>query len=367
MHIHVLRNTFVSTLAQIQGVIEGKRTIPILSHLLLDAKNGTITISGTDLDVSIQTSLDGDIKHDGAVAVSGKKLYEIVRELPDALIDLRWEEGHNLEIVCAKSVFRLKGVVAEEFPSLPQIPEAAGVPMAAEILRNMIPKTLIAISLDQTRPTLTGALLQVTADDLRMVATDGHRLSVAKTPIDTIQAEGIPEAIIPRKALVELGKMIKEEPGDVRLVPLDHQVAFLLTKSRLITRLIEGQFPNYQQVLPAPSGPGAALRREDLLGALRRASTIAGDRATPTIFQLKAGRLLISCTNIDLGEAKEELAMEYGGPEVTVGFNARYLLDFLGVVETTEILMHIHDPLSPALFQPRKGEEFNCVIMPMRI
>jgi len=367
MRAQVGRNAFLSTLAQVQGVIEAKRTLPVLSHLLLEGRGNTITLSGTDLDVSIQTSLECEVMHDGAVAVSGKKLYEIVRELPDAPIDLRWEEGKNVEIVCAKSAFRLKGIGPEDFPALPKVPEGVGITITAETLRTMISKTLIAVSTDQTRPTLTGAFLQVTEVDLCMVATDGHRLSLVKAPIGKGTKEQGLEAIIPRKALSELGKMLKEETGDVRLVPLDHQLAFLLSHSRLITRLIEGQFPNYQQVLPSPSGPKAVLRRDDLLGALRRTSTIAGDRATPTVLELKAGRLIISCTNIDLGEAKEELSMEYRGAETTVGFNARYLLDFLGVVEESEVSMHVHDPLSPALFEPHKGEGFSCVIMPMRI
>ncbi|MCZ6552018.1 MAG: DNA polymerase III subunit beta [Candidatus Methylomirabilales bacterium] len=367
MHAQVVRSTFLSSLGRVQGVIEAKRTLPILSHILVEARGNTITLSGTDLDVSIQTSLHGDIKQEGRVAISGKKLYEITRELPDAPIDLRWEEGQHVEILCAKSTFRLKGIGPEEFPTLPEIPEGAGITIAAETLRTMIPKTLIAVSTDQTRPTLAGALLQLTESELCMVATDGHRLSLVRAPTDTTKGGEVPEAIIPRKALAELGKMLKDESGDVRLVPLGNQIAFLLSDSRLITRLIEGQFPNYQQVLPSPSGSAAVIRREDLQGALRRASTIAGDRATPTTLDLKAGRLVISCTNIDLGEAREELSMEYRGPEITAGFNAKYLLDFLGVVEQTEVSMHIHDPLSPALFEPQKGEGFSCVIMPMRI
>jgi DNA polymerase-3 subunit beta len=367
MHAQVARSTFLSTLAQVQGVIEAKRTLPILSHLLVEAKGNTITLVGTDLDVSMQTSLHGDVKHEGAVAISGKKLYEIVRELPDAPVDIRWEEGHNVEILCAKSSFRLRGVNPEEFPTLPEIPDGAGITIAAETLRTMIPKTLFAVSSDQTRPTLTGALLQVADGELSLVATDGHRLSLVKAPIYAAKEGETLEAIIPRKALAELVKMLKEESGDVRLIPLGPQMAFVLDGSRLITRLIEGQFPNYEQVLPSASSPGALLRRDDLQGALRRAAIISGDRATPTVLELKADRLLVSCTNIDLGETKEELAMEYRGPETTVGFSARYLLDFLGVVDETEVSMYVHDPLSPALFEPQKGEGFSCVIMPMRI
>lgn len=367
MHIQVLRGAFLSTLAQIQGVIEAKRTLPILSHLLLEAKENTITISGTDLDVSIRTIVDGDVKNEGRIAISGKKLYEIVRELPDTSIDLRWRETQHVEILCAKSVFRLKGAAPEEFPAFPETAEGVGITLSTETLRAMIPKILFAVSTDQTRPTLTGALLQIAEGELRIVATDGHRLSLVKAPLNSTNDQSTLEAIIPRKALVELGKMLKEDSGEVQVIPLGHQIAFLLSRSRLISRMIEGQFPNYEQVLPSPSGPGAILRREDLLGALRRTSTIAGDRATPTVLDLRGGRLVISCTNVDLGEAREELSMDYQGPEVTVGFNGRYLLDFLGAAEGGEISMRIHDSLSPALFEPAKGEGFNCVIMPMRI
>lgn len=367
MHIQVSRGAFLSTLAQIQGVIEAKRTLPILSHLLLEAKGNSITVSGTDLDVSIQTTLDGDVKNEGKIAVSGKKLYEITRELPDTSIDLRWREPQNVEILCAKSVFRLKGAPVEDFPTFPEIAEEAGITLSAETLRAMIPKSLFAVSTDQTRPTLTGALLQISESDVRIVATDGHRLSLVRAPLDSPKNQETLEAIIPRKALVELGKILKDDSGEVRLIPLGQQVGFLLPQSRLISRLIEGQFPNYEQVLPSPSGPGAILRREDFLGALRRISTIAGDRATPTVLDFRAGRLLVSCTNVDLGEAREELSIDHKDSEVTVGFNAKYLLDFLGVVEEAEISMHIQDPLSPALFRPAKGEGFSCVIMPMRI
>jgi len=367
MHIQLAREEFLDALAQIQGVIETKKSLPILSHLLLETRGGLITLSGTDLDVSIQTSLPGDVKKEGAIAVSAKKLYEIVRELPDAPIDLRWDANHQIEILCAKASFRLKAIAKEEFPSLPQVPEKAGFTITADLLRKMIQKTLFAVSTDQTRPTLTGALLQMSETDVKMVATDGHRLSLVIAPSGAVKGGGAIEALIPRKALVELGKMLREEGGEVRVVSLDQQVAFLCGKNLLTTRLLEGQFPNYQQVLPTPSGPGATLSRDGLLGALRRTSTIVGDRATPTILEMKQGRLLISCTNIDLGEAREELPMEYRGQELTVGFNARYLMDFLNVVEGGEVSIHVHDPLSPALFEPRKGEGFCCVIMPMRI
>lgn len=367
IHIQVAREEFLGALAQIQGVIETKKSLPILSHLLLETGEGLITLSGTDLDVSIRTSLRGDIKRGGGIAVSAKKLYEIVRELPDAPVDLQWDGNHQIEILCAKSSFRLKAVPKEEFPSLPQIPETGGLIITADLFRKMIQKTLFAVSTDQTRPTLTGALLQISETDVRMVATDGHRLSLVTGPPGAVKGKGTVEALIPRKALVELSKLLREEAAEVRVVPLGQQAAFLLGRHLLTTRLIEGQFPNYQQVLPAASGPGAIVSRDGLLGALRRTSTIVGDRATPTILEMKPGRLLISCTNIDLGEAREELPMEYRGQELVVGFNARYLMDFLHVVEGEEVAIHLNDPLSPALFEPRKGEGFCCVVMPMRI
>ncbi len=367
MHIRVQRGDFLSTLAQVQGVVEAKKTLPILSHLLLEAGEGGLNVFGTDLDVGIRSATPAEILTPGAIALSAKKLYEIMRELPEAPVDLRVQEELTAEIICQRSRFKLKGLPIDEFPARPVIPAEGGLGMSPETLRSMIQRTAFAVSTDQTRYTLTGALLQVTSEEARMVATDGHRLAVARAPRDRVTGNGLTEALLPRKALLEASKALREDGEDVRLVPVGNQVAFDLGPTLLICRLIEGQFPNYQQVLPAAQGRGLTVKKEELVGALKRTSTIIGDRTAPTVFDFRRGRLTVSCVNLDLGEAREEVEVQHAEKDLTAGFNARYVLDFLGVVDEAEVSIHLNDALSPALFRPLQGQDYSCVIMPMRL
>lgn len=367
MHIRVQRGDFLSTLAQVQGVVEAKKTLPILSHLLLEASETGLSIFGTDLDVGIRTTTPSEVLTPGAIALSAKKLYEIVRELPEAPVDLRVQEELNAEITCQRSRFKVKGLPKDEFPARPEIAAEGGLRLAPDTLRSMIQRTAFAISTDQTRYTLTGALLQVTATEAQMVATDGHRLAIARVPREQVAGDGLAEALLPRKALLEAAKVLRDDGGDVRLVPLGNQVAFDLRPTLLVCRLIDGQFPNYQQVLPAVQERGLGVKKEELVGALKRTSTIIGDRTAPTVLEFKRGRLTVSCVNLDLGEAREEVEVQHADKDLTVGFNARYILDFLAVVDEPEVSIHLNDPLSPALFRPLQGQDHSCVIMPMRI
>ncbi|MFQ5839156.1 MAG: DNA polymerase III subunit beta [Candidatus Methylomirabilales bacterium] len=367
MEIQVERDTFLTALGQVQGVVEAKKTLAILSHLLLETRDGQILVFGTDLDVGIQSTLSGEVLQPGAITLPAKRLYDITRELPPAPIHLKQVEDHVVQITCERSTFHVKGLAKEEFPTLPVATKGPRVTLSRRGLKEMIHRTLFAVSTDQTRPTLNGAMLQIGPDDARMVATDGHRLALATAPRAEVQGEGISEALIPRKALLELGKLLKDEEGEAQVHAVDNQLIFILDRNILTARLLEGQFPNYQQVLPTTSSAGAMIRKEDLLGALRRTSTIVGDRATPTILELKTGRLVVSCSNADLGDAREEILIEYRGADLRVGFNARYIMDFLGVVNEAEVTLHLNDPLSPALFRPKQGEGYRCVIMPMRI
>jgi len=367
MHIRVQRGDFLSTLAQVQGVVETKKTLPILSHLLLEAGEAGLSVFATDLDVGIRSRTPAEILAPGSIALSAKKLYEIVRELPEGPVDLRIHEELNAEITCQRSRFKIKGLPKDEFPARPEIAASGGLRMSPETLRGLIQRTAFAISTDQTRYTLTGALLQIAEGEVRMVATDGHRLAMARVPREQVEGDGLTEALLPRKALLEAGKALRDDAETVRLVPLGNQVAFDLGGSVLVCRLIDGQFPNYQQVLPEAPGRGLSVKKEALVGALKRTSTIVGDRTAPTVFDFKQGRLTISCVNLDLGEAREDVEVQHAEKDLTAGFNARYILDFLAVVDEPEVSIHLNDPLSPALFRPLQGRDYSCVIMPMRI
>jgi DNA polymerase-3 subunit beta len=231
----------------------------------------------------------------------------------------------------------------------------------------MARRAIIAVSSDQTRYTLNGVLLQVRAEDVRAVATDGHRLALARAPRQgNAEAIGM-EALIPKKAVSEALKLLRDDDGELVLRLGENQLVLEDAHHTLTTRLIEGQFPNYEQVLPVGSAPSLEVGREALAGALRRATAIMADRAAPTVFEVRPGKLTVSCENLDLGDSREELDATYGGEEIRLGLNARYVLEFLGVVESERVTAGIGDALSPTVFRPAGDETYTCVIMPMRI
>lgn len=367
MHIRVERDAFVDALGPVQGVVEAKKTLPILSHLLLEASPDGVWLFGTDLDVGLRRGLTAEVASPGAVALSAKKLYEIARELPQATVELQADADLQVAIRCQRSSFRMKGLPRDEFPSLPDLKGDDKITLETRLFRDMLRKTLFAVSSDQTRYALTGVLVQVQAEEIRMVATDGHRLALVRAPRRVGKGGDTLEALVPKKAMVEAAKITREEGGDVHVWLAENQLILQQETSTLVARVIDGQFPNYDQVIPAPGPRRILIRREALQGALRRTSAIMGERTTATEFEFRPGRALVSCVNIDLGEAHEEIEATYDGDGFKAGFNARYVLEFLGAIDAVEVALHITDPLSPALFQAAGDEAYGCVIMPMRL
>jgi DNA polymerase-3 subunit beta len=367
VHIRVERDAFVDALGSVQGVVEAKKTLPILSHLLLEASPDGVWLFGTDLDVGVRRGFVAEVLKPGTVALSAKKLYEIARELPQVEVELQADADLQVAIRCQRSSFRMKGLPREEFPSLPDLKEDGDIALETQLFRDMLRKTLFAVSSDQTRYALTGVLVQVLTSEVRMVATDGHRLALVRVPRAAGRGGGTLEALVPKKAMVEAAKITREDGSDVRLRLADNQLVLRQEASTLVARLIDGQFPNYDQVIPAP-GPSKILIGTDALqGALRRTSAIMGERTTATEFEFRSGRVVVSCVNMELGEAHEEIEASYDGDGFKVGFNARYILEFLAAVDSAEVSLSIADPLSPALFRPAGDDAYGCVIMPMRI
>ena len=367
MHIRVERNAFVDALAPVQGVVEAKKTLPILSHLLVDASASGVWLFGTDLDVGIRRDLGAEVLKAGTVALSAKKLYEIVRELPEAPVELQTDADLQVAIHCERASFRMKGLPHEEFPSLPKLEGSGEIKLDTQAFRDMLRKTLFAVSTDQTRYALTGVLLQVQAAEVRMVATDGHRLAMVRIPHPPGDSGGTLEALVPKKAMVEAAKITREDGTEVRMWLAENQLILKQETSTLVARIIDGQFPSYDQVIPAPGPHTILIARDALQGALRRTSAIIGERTTATEFEFRPGRVFVSCVNIDIGEAHEEIEASYAGEGFKVGFNARYILEFLGTIDSAEVSINMADPLSPALFRAAGDETYGCVIMPMRI
>jgi DNA polymerase-3 subunit beta len=367
MHIRVERDAFVDALGPVQGVVEAKKTLPILSHLLLEASPDGVWLFGTDLDVGLRRGLTAEVITPGAVALSAKKLYEIARELPQAAVELQADADLQVAIRCQRSSFRMKGLPRDEFPSLPDLKGDDRIALETRPFRDMLRKTLFAVSSDQTRYALTGVMMQVQAEEIRMVATDGHRLALVRAPRRAGKGGDTLEALVPKKAMVEAAKITRDDGGDVRVWLAENQLILHQEASTLVARLIDGQFPNYDQVIPVPGPRKIIIGKEALQGALRRTSAIMGERTTATEFEIRPGRVLVSCVNMDLGEAHEEIEATYDGDGLKIGFNARYVLEFLAAIDAADVALHITDPLSPALFQAAGDEAYGCVIMPMRL
>jgi DNA polymerase-3 subunit beta len=367
MHIRVERDAFVDALGPVQSVVEVKKALPILSHVLLDATPEGLSLFGTDLDVGLRRQVSAEIIKPGAVTLSAKKLYEVAKELPSATIELQADPDLQVAISCQRTNFRMKGLSREEFPSLPDLRGDGELLLGAKLFRDLLRKTLFAVSADQTRYALTGVLLQAHSSGLNMVSTDGHRLALVRMPRPENSGTATLEALIPKKAMVEAVKIARDEVGDVRLRLSDNQLILQQDTSTLVARLIDGQFPNYDQVVPSFTPNQISIAKDALYGALRRTSAIMGERTTPTEFDFQTGRLLISCVNMDLGEAHEEVEITYAGEGVKIGFNARYILDFLSAIDSDAITLHFTDPLSPTVFRSGGDDTYSCVIMPMRI
>jgi DNA polymerase-3 subunit beta len=348
--------------------------MPILANAHIEArkdgKEGTLEIAATDLEVGIRSLHAADVKKPGRVTASAKKLYEILRELPDEPVQVEATPNSYVSLRCARAAFDLAGNAAEEYPTLPALSPGETVTVPGLLLGQMIERTMYAASTDETRYNLNGVFVEYLLDSekLRMVATDGHRLAYVDRPLGVgFQSLGR-GVIIPRKGLAELKRLVDEE--DVDEVELGFEGNSALVRKRGVTlsmRLIEGEFPNYRLVIPKPGKHQIVMPSEPLVQALRRVIVIAAERSRAVKLELGAGTLRLSSNNPDLGEAREELDVDYQGEELAVAFNARYLLDALTFLGTKEVRLGFQDAVSPAQVAPADDADSLAVVMPMRL
>jgi len=376
MELKIATTELSKALGRSQGIVEKKSTMPILSHVLLEAKKGQLVVSATDLDLAVSSEHgDGcEILKEGALAVSARHLYEIVRALPEQQVTLKKAQNNYLELKSGPSEFRIVGLPAEDFPALPRFEKVPFADIDAADLLDMIERTFFAISSDETRYNLNGVFFEPSADTLRLVATDGHRLSLVerKTPATFGLKKGV---ILPKKGLQELRKLLaevvqsgEEKPttklGFVENSAIVHQKGVILSM-----RLIEGLFPDYRQVIPKAGEKVVKMGRDRLQETLRRVSLLSTDKAHAVKLELAKGTLRVLSQNPDLGEAKEEVPVDYGGDALKIGFNARYILDVLQVMKSKDVAFELADDLSPGVLRGAEeaDEGFTAVVMPMRI
>jgi len=370
MEFTVSRADLVRELNLSQGVVEKKTTIPILSNVLLEADGARIVLTATDLELGIRCSCPARVKKSGAGTIPARRLLDYVRLLPDGDVHVKIQENHWANLTSGRSKTRIAGMSRESFPELPKMPEVlAEMPLG--VLASMIGKTVFAISSEESRFTLNGALLVLKKGGLVMVATDGHRLAMIESSAELPGITGAYRALLPRKAMVELQKMAGDASADavVRFSGDENHLFFEVGERLLLSRKLTGNFPDYERVLPKEQPLSVSLNREELRGAIERVAQFSDERSRAIRLSAASGEVKIHSSVSETGESEESLPAEFDGPPTEIGFNAEYMLDFLRAVSTEQVTFLFKDPHSAGEMRPggEKPDNYRYVIMPMRI
>jgi DNA polymerase III subunit beta len=366
MEIIVRRNDLVKELQFVQGIVERKNSIPILSNVLAEARGGEIRISATDLDVSLRCGCPAQVVKEGAITLGAKKLYEIARSLPESDVHLTVLPDSWATIECERVVFKMAGLPREDFPNLPEGKAGKGVEIPADALSALISRTGFAITAEDARYYLAGALLLLEKDGVSMVATDGHRLAFAQRKVPLKVSEPL-RVLVPRKAITELAKLLEGEES-ATFQQVEGHLVFVVGGRTLASKLVEAQFPAFEKVIAASGDKTVQLTREALLAAIRRVSLLSSERARAVKLSLSDGKLELAASSPDLGEARESLSVDHKGDPVEIGFNAQYLIDFLGAAGTDAVSLALKDAETQGLLRPVGADEtdYRYIVMPMR-
>jgi len=363
MEVNVDREGFLRGLQMVHNVVEPRQTLPILANVLIQTGQDALRLTATDLEVGARVSVPAKIAIPGAITISARKLLEIVKELPAAPMSLKVQENAWVALRCAGASYKLVGLAADDFPAVAEL--AAGwMSVDGKLLRDMLTQTTFAISHDESRYALNGVLFAVRDRELRLVATDGHRLALAVRPTG-VSATPV-SGIVPRKAVQEIARIVGSgEEAEIAIG--ENQFVLRMPNVLLVARLIEGTFPNYEQVVPKSHPYRIVLSRSGLTAALRRVSVLSEERTKPAKFILSPGILRLTAYSPDFGEAEEQIEVEYVGEEMTIGFNSRYVLDALGAQGGEQVVLEVKDGMSPGVIKSLEDDGSLCVIMPMRI
>jgi DNA polymerase III subunit beta len=366
MILRVGKSAFLKELTLIQGVVEKKSTIPILSNLLLETKNGGVSIKGTDLDVSISTWCETETKQEGSVCIQAKKLFEIVRALPESEIEIKRNEGDQVTIVCERSKFKMPALAKDNFPEIKDF-SGPSVAISADIFKTFISHIIFAITNEESRYALNGAKFELSEKNMRMVATDGHRLSFIEKQ-SNFGSKNL-DVLIPKKTLAELARLSSETDDSVELGRDDNHLFFRVGKRLLASRTLSGQFPNYELVLPKENNNRISIESERICAAIRRVALMSDERSHAIKFEIDQGQIHITSQAAEVGEAGELLSVDYAGPAVTVGFNALYLLELFSVIPSGEVLFEFKDGNSQIQIRQKDAVDFDFryILMPMRL
>lgn len=375
MKIRIGRDELLTGLQRVQGVVEKRNTMPILSNILLEAKQDGAEIVATDLEIGMRGLYKATVLQTGGVTIAARKLFEIIKELPSGEIELTAGDNNWTTIQAGKSQFKVVGLPSSEYPALPVIEREGLTPLSGDGFLELIRKTLFAAGDNDARYILNGLLVSLVVTDkktaLRLVGTDGHRLAVAEQEVGKADGKGGPQeikAIIPKKAAQEMRRLLEEGGDGEPLIGFTKNLMIFRKSGLLLTsRLMEGNYPNYQQVIPKESGKKITVNRVELESALRRVSVLSKDKANAVKVSFTSGKMILFSSNPDYGEATEELPACHEGEALSTGFNARYLLDVFSVMDGESLSLQMETPLSPCLIQEPESPGFKCVVMPIKI
>jgi DNA polymerase III subunit beta len=362
MKIKILKQNFLKNIQHVQNIISSKNSLPILSNILIEAEKNKVTLTSTDLDIGISSVLETEVEEEGAITIPAKRFNDIIKELPDEDVSISTMKNNSMVIKCSKCFFKIIGLPKEEFPKLPEFKDEPSVVIKQSVLKNMITMTRFSMSHDETRYILNGTLFLFKGKKLTMVTTDGKRLSFVKK--DT-EKDGLSKAIIvPSKTIDELNRILGEE-GDVRIIFSENQVKFDLKNITIISRLIEGDFPNYEQVVPKEPQEKIIVQRGQFLDGVKRAALLTTQDSQAVKFEILKNKIVVSKSSPNIGEVREEIDTVYKGHEITVGFNPNYIMDVLKVIPQDEIALEVFGADKPAVI--RVGDWLLYLALPMQL
>jgi DNA polymerase III subunit beta len=368
MKVKVDRNELLKKLSDIQNIVEKRNTMPALNNFLLLAESAGSAITATDLETALKEPIELTVLEEGKACIPAKKLFEIVREM-DGEITLESADNQWVKVTCGKSHFRLAGISPDEYPVWPTIAdsESMSVEIDTATLHDAIEKTLYSAGESDTRYVLNGLLFHLKTDKiLNVVGTDGHRLALSRKEISEELQEEM-KLILSRKSVSELRRFIDGDARPVRLTIGKNNILFTVGGVQFLTRLIEGTYPNYEQVLPPDNNKSVSVGRDAFSRALRIVSILSKERSSAVKVDISPDSMIISTSNPDLGDAKDEIPVNYTGDDMTFAFNARYLLDALSAMETENVILKLNEPLSPTILLQDGKDDYKCVVMPMRL
>jgi DNA polymerase-3 subunit beta len=371
MEITISKVELLRELSATQGVVERKTTIPILSNYLFEAGGDRLSLTATDLDLSLRTSCTAKVKKEGSCTIPARKLHDYVKLLPDADITIKLLENHWVSIRCGRSNTKMVGMARSNFPSLPAFPTAGVVKIPAQVLRAMIARTGFAIANEESRYTLNGALMVLKPESITMVATDGHRLAHVERNGEKFEGvSGELKTLVPKKAMDELKSLVDATDVETIEFAKDESTLFFRIGPRLLTsRQLTGQFPNFEAVLPKDNNRSVTLHGEDLAAAISRVAQFADERSRAVRLKLEKGELKLSASSTETGESEDTIETDYNGEPLTIGFNAQYVSDFLRAAGAGDVRLELKDAQSAGQLRPAEGEDYKYryIVMPMRI